>query len=116
MSELILLGDFNRNWLDKSSNTAKRKFDDINLTQIIKEPTRVTKKTNALLDLIFVSHPNRIATSGILSDCFSDHSIIYCIWKIKIPKSPPKLIKIRQQKNLDPSAFQNDLINTINWE
>ena len=63
-----------------------------------------------------MSHPNRITKSGVLSDCFSDHSIIYCIWKIKLPKSPPKLIKIRQHKQLDPESFQNDLINSINWE
>ena len=77
MNELLLLGDFNRNWLDKSSNTVKSKCNSINLTQLITEPTRVTKNTMSLLDWILVSHPNRIIKSGVMSDCLSDHSIIF---------------------------------------
>ncbi len=115
MNELVLLGDFNRNWLDKSSDAIKRKFTGINLTQLINEPTRVTNKTSSLLDWILVSHPDRIIKSGVMSDRFSNHSIIYCIWKIKLPKSPPKLIRIRQYRKMDPELFCNDLIN-INWD
>ncbi len=50
-----------------------------------------------------------------MSDCFSDHSIIFCVWKIKLTKLPPKLIKIRQYKKWNPDLFINDLIN-INWD
>ena len=115
MNELILLGDFNRNWLDKTCNTIKRKFSGINLTQLIDEPTRVTKKTSSLLDWVLASHPDRIVKSGIMSDCFSDHSIVYCVWKIKLAKSPPKLIKIRQHRKMNTDLFCSDLIN-INWD
>lgn len=50
-----------------------------------------------------------------MSDCFSDHSIIYCVWKIQIPKSPPTLIKIRQHKKMNVDLFINDIIS-INWD
>ncbi len=51
-----------------------------------------------------------------MSDCFSDHSIIACVWKIKLPKSPSRLIKkIRQYKKLNLNPFINDLIS-INWD
>lgn len=50
-----------------------------------------------------------------MSDCFSDHSIIFCVWKIKLVKLPPKSIKIRQYKKLNSDLFINDLIN-INWD
>lgn len=107
MNEFILLGDFNGNWLDKSSDTIKRKITGINLTQLIAEPTRVTKKNKLYsgLDTSFTSRYCRITKSGVMSDCFSDHSIIYCVWKIKVPKSPPKLIKFRQHRKMDPDLF-----------
>ena len=114
-NELILLGDFNKNWTDKSSNTAKNILGNLNLTQLITEPTRVTPTTQSLLDWILVSHPNRFIKSGILPDSFSDHCIIFCTWKIKLPKLPPKFINIRQYKKININQFINDLIS-VNWD
>ena len=98
---MIILGDFNKTWLDKSSGKDKK----FNLTQIIKEPTRITPKSQSLLDWILVTHPERSVEAGILSDCLSDHSVIYCVWKIKIPKAPPKLVKIRQLKKMNIDLY-----------
>lgn len=71
--KLIILGDFNSNWLNRSSDGDKNLFSSVNLTQLIKNPTRVDSKSSSLLDLILVSNPERIVKSGVLSDCFSDH-------------------------------------------
>ena len=114
-NEMIILGDFNKNWLDNSSVKDKNNFENLNLTQLITEPTRITPRPESLLDWILVTHPERFIESGVLSDCFSDHSVIYCVWKIKIPKTPPKLIKIRQHKKMNIDLFINDLIS-INWD
>ena len=114
-SELIILGDFNWNWSSPSSTNEKKLFESINLTQLITEPTRITDTTSTLLDLIFVSHPNRIMKSGVLSDCFSDHCIIYCVWKIKLPRLPPKFINIRQSKQVNIENFIHDVIS-IDWD
>lgn len=73
-SELIILGDFNINWLDRSSTDDKNLFKSINLTQVISEPTRENPRSKTLIDWILVTHPERIIKSGVLSDCFSDHS------------------------------------------
>ncbi len=64
-NELIILGDFNKNFLDKSSNKAKNIIGELNLTQLITEPTRVTPTCQSLLDWILVSHPNRCIKSFI---------------------------------------------------
>ena len=114
-NKFILLGDFNKNWTDRSASKAKTIIGNLNLTQLITEPTRTTATCQSLLDWILVSHPNIILNSGVMSDCFSDHSIVYCIWKIKLPKLPPKLIKIRQYKKMNTDQFINDLIS-INWD
>ena len=111
----IILGDFNINWLDKSSNKEKHILNSLNFTKLINEPSQITPRTLSLLDWILVTHPNRIIRSGVMSDCFSDHSIVYCIWKIKLPKLPPRLIKIRQHRKLNLDVFINDLI-AIKWD
>ncbi len=85
----------------KSSDKEKNIFHSLNLSQLITEPMRVTAQTQSLLDWILVSHPNRFLRAGVMSDCFSDHSIIVCVWKIKLPKSPYRLIRIRQYKKLN---------------
>ena len=113
-NELIILGDFNKNWPSHSCTNDRNLFRSVNLTQLIKEPTRVDNRSSSLLDWILVTNPGRIIKSGVLSDCFSDHNIIFCVWKIKIPKSPPKYISIRQSKNINVDSFIQDLIR-INW-
>ena len=55
-SELLILGDFNLNWLSRASDYLKDISCDINLSQLIKEPTRPNMKNlsrSTLIDLIF---------------------------------------------------------------
>jgi len=84
-SEILLLGDFNLNWSDAGTLTERNMFNGSNLTQIIKEPTRISPSCKSLLGWILVTHPNRIIKSGVLSDCFSDHSIIIAFGKFQFP-------------------------------
>lgn len=114
-NEMIILGDFNINWLDHSSLNNRHYFEGLNLTQLISEPTRVVDRSKSLLDWILVTHANRIIDSGVLSDCFSDHSMIYCVWKIKLPRLPPKLIRVRQMRHFNAENFIQDLLY-INWD
>ncbi len=53
---MIILGDFNKNWLDKSATKDKNNFENFNLTQLIKEPNRVTSTSQSLIDWILVTH------------------------------------------------------------
>lgn len=75
--EMIILGDFNSNWLDRSSQKDRNLFYSINLTKLITEPTRVCPSSSSLLDWILVSHPDRILQSGVLPDSFSEHSMVF---------------------------------------
>lgn len=92
-NELIILGDFNSYWLHCSSHKDRNLFDSVHLTQLINEPTRVDHRSSSLLNWILVSNPDRIVKSGVMSDCLSDHSILFCVWKIKVPRSPPNLLR-----------------------
>ena len=60
-NEIILMGDFNVSWEDKTSNKAlewvSNKFD---LRQLIKGPTRITTSSKTQIDLIFSNKPERV--------------------------------------------------------
>ena len=81
-NKVIILRDFNINWLDRSSLKDKKIFESLNLTQLISDSTWVDHRSKSLLDWILVTHSNRITDSGVLPDCFSDPSMVFCVWKI----------------------------------
>ena len=68
--DILLIGDFNIDMLvrgnskDAKNNSLKDFLDRFCLHNQINEPTRVTDKTMALLDVILASHPERYETCG----------------------------------------------------
>jgi hypothetical protein len=52
------------------------------LTQIIDDPTRVTKSTKSILDVCITSSPDKIIQSGVMHLGISDHSLIYATRKL----------------------------------
>ena len=114
--DVVILGDFNVD-INKSSNS--KKINTIarhsNLSQLIKDFTRITETTKTIIDLAFVSNPDRISSSGVHSLGLSDHSLIYIVRKNKKLKVPPKSIKYRSFKNLDKQDFINS-IKKQNWD
>lgn len=88
---LLLLGDFNDKCLhfDGDHHDSELKYRLVNfvntnnLFQLIKAPTRITKDTTSLLDLIITDSPGYIMESGVLPPmCKMDHCTIYCKLKI----------------------------------
>ena len=82
--ECIVLGDFNTNVQSSKSCSLLKAFKQFcsccNLSQLIKEPTRITDQSSTLIDLILVSNPDKICNSGVIQSGISDHNIIYCIF------------------------------------
>ena len=132
--EVILLGDFNVNFVDKKnklihmkgyrfSNEAKNYSTPLHLTknynqllksngltQLINEPTRKTDATESLLDHILVNTPDKISQSGVIEKGISDHEIIFCTRKHqKIKSGQHNSIKIRSMKNYSKELFLEKL-------
>jgi len=59
VKEILLMGDFNINCLDKKGKKIKRLLK-FNFTQIIKKATRITKTSKTLIDLVFTNKADRI--------------------------------------------------------
>ena len=79
----ILLGDFN---IDLVSTVCQRNswistFQNYNLTQIIKDPTRISLESKTLIDHIHVSDDVNVSNSGVLSWSISDHNPVYITLK-----------------------------------
>lgn len=56
--EVIIMGDFNVNWKDRSVRKSSNKEQiALNLTQVTKGPTRVTQSTKTQIDLISSNRP-----------------------------------------------------------
>ena len=117
--QLIITGDLNCNFLEQVRSTCTAKlleiFDLYLLKQHIQSPTRVTAKSQSLIDVIITSiDDNKIIDSGVLELGISDHHLVYICRKVSLPKESPKIIFSRQFKNFNVNQFKEDLRNNIN--
>ena len=114
-----LAGDFNIDLL-KSEMTDTKDYFDILTTNLfvphITLPTRVTNRSQTLIDNIFSNNPEfENCTSGNFTFSISDHLAQFLI----IPSSvnrPPKIhnMKVRDMRNYSHEELVADIIN-INW-
>ena len=80
------MGDLNCNFgstvMDHNSTILTSITDLYGLQQLISEPTRITKSSSTLIDLIFTNSPDKIVCSGVSHISISDHSLIYAFRKL----------------------------------
>ena len=79
------------------------------LSNRINEPTRVTKTSKSLIDVLLTSHAECYATSGSLHLGLSDHDLIFTVRKNKNSRPKPRLIEFRSMKNFNLPDFLADL-------
>ena len=68
-----------------------------------------------MIDVILVSHPERISTKGNLKLGLSDHDLVYLVRRQRLPRPNAKTIEFRSTKNLDKNALVSDL-KEIPWD
>ena len=113
--ELVLMGDINIDILD-GMHTAPSAWQDIidghQLTQIVRDPTRVTGDTHTLIDHIYVSHPGNVKACKVSTMALSDHYPVCFVRHLRANydrKHGHTTIKYRSYKNFDEKAFLADL-------
>ena len=98
-SDLVLLGDFNVDFspCKGKQNPAKQKLlnftRSLELSQLVKEPTRVTDTLRTTIGLIFVNNVHRFVDDGVIPMTISDNYLVYCILKVGMPKGTPRTIE-----------------------
>ena len=118
-THVILLGDYNINFLNKGSGEVNYFTSHIlqpfALEQIVTQPTRITDKTKTLIDLVLVNSPQNVNTTGVAAfPGFSDHSMVYLSYSLKRPKFVPKKIIRRDFRNFSSEDFNKE-VETAPW-
>ena len=83
--EIILVGDLNYNYiLDESlyKNPIFLLERLFSMSQLINSPTRVSKTSSTLIDIILTTCPKYHTKTGVMSYGLSDHFITYTILDI----------------------------------
>ena len=108
--EVIILGDLNCDCLNTSlqQTTRLQGFLMANeLEQLIKDPSRVTRSTTSLIDVLITPTPNLFKASGALSTTFSDQYPIYGI--MKCPAARPTKHRIIKTRSWNKSSIKDFL-------
>ena len=115
--DILVAGELVCDMLKPRSPEANALLDlcnSVNLTQLIKEPTRVTENASTLIDVIMTSSNNIVEDSGVVVSHISDHFLVYTYLKLKLPKSLSSSVNIRSYKNYNRDKFVEDL-KQVSW-
>ena len=115
---LILIGDFNCNTLAPNSQNSKLLFattNELRLTQLVADPTRITENSRTIIDLIFSSDQLNASGATVTPCSLSDHHIVSCQVNIKPPRPPQRFVHSRLLHKCDTEALKNDF-EMVPWQ
>ena len=120
-SYMILMGDFNVDLLAETTDNKKwtNMFRSHGLTQLIKEPTRVTDKTATLLDHVLVSDAEFVQESACISSItMSDHYPVGLTWRMKIRRkcTGHNVISYRKFSKSDYEIMSDNIYSSLDHE
>ena len=114
--ESIIVGDTNCNLLSQTFHHKAEHLKFITETyqyiQLIDQPTRITTRTRALIDIIFTNKPDITTNYGVLYVGISNHTLISATHKHNTLEADPKITDSRQFKNFDCDASIEDIKET----
>ena len=114
--EAVLLGDLNCDYLKERHNRSlKNILMGQGFSQKITEPTRVTKESKSLIDVVLTNASNHLAKSIVIDSCLSDHCMIGAVRKMHAFRLPPREIYCRNYRNYNKELFLKDL-KSVPWE
>ena len=103
--ECILTGDINCNYLVSSDHKEiKSTLAYFGLKQLITSPTRITRESKTLIDVICSNEPHNISTVKVIPAGLSNQRLIECARKLNNVKFKPRIITCRNFAKYDPKA------------
>ena len=95
------------------NNTERQQLKSLfrysDLKQLTTSPTRTSKDSKSLIDLIADSCPQDNRDSGVITSHLSDHELIYCVRKLNWQSAPSQIKTFRNYANYNPVHFCEDL-------
>lgn len=113
-----ILGDFNVDMAQTDSSKTQEILHfcyQRSLEQLIREPTRVTDRSQSTIDLIMTDNPHKCKNTLVSHNrCLSDHALVVVDLDIKKPKLQTRVIFQRAIKDIALDKFTKDLTE-IPW-
>ena len=75
----------------------------------------MTESSRSLLDIILVSDPVLVKSSGVVEITISDHYLVHVVINLWPPKQAPTYIVTRSFRNYKAGQFANDIAN-MPWD
>ena len=110
-TEILLLGDFNINYAIEPPQFWANALEEFNLSQVITTPTRVTDKSDTLIDHVYTNKPENICEINVPIVALSDHYPVCITRRFNNPIKKSKHIEIqyRDFNNFDENTFLSGL-------
>jgi len=118
--EILMVGEINANYLlrqrdDGASRELKNVLKSMTLSQLVRDPTRITKTSKSLIDVILSTHPQNIPFTVVVPVGLSDHFMVGCVRKMNSLKFQARAVTGRTYSKYHKDSFVNDLKN-VSWE
>jgi hypothetical protein len=81
-TETIIIGDINKDYLNKSNAKYFDNYFDLGFKQLVDENTRTNEENKSCIDLMFTNNLNNIGGFGKLNINFSDYKPDYISRKL----------------------------------
>ena len=112
--EIFILGDLNCNYLTTNPNSYTTHLKNVSnvyqLSQIYKEPNRLTANSSSLIDIVLTNTPERLVRAGVIELSISDHKLINAIRKISVSQNIKQKVSIFHNfRHFNPVEFHSDL-------
>ena len=114
---IYILGDGNCDMLKPDCRGAialTNVCHSFNVSQLVSRPTRVTKTTEALIDVIITSNPQQVIESDVLPSSVSDHDLPYVVLRIKKERRKLTYMIGRSFKGHAADRFYKDM-SEVAW-
>ena len=115
--DIILTGDLNCDLLcvNPRGKALRSLCSSLNATKLIDKPKRVTQFKCSLLDVVIISNPNLVHSSGVQELTISDHFLVFVAVNLKVPKPSQKFIVTHSFRKYESEQFADDIAH-IPWD
>lgn len=109
--EIIIMGDFNIDFINCSNNKWLHLIELFDLKQLVNHPTRITQYSSSIIDHVYSSNPENISECFVAHYAISDHFPVCFTRKVncKIKKVEHTSTSYRCFKTFDEELFLSNL-------
>lgn len=112
----LCLGDFNVDFSSRNLPSYKFLSDllaSFGFIQLINTPTRVSRESESVLDLIITNRADLVKVSGVVpcDPIVSDHLAVYCALDCAVPRNSDVCFEYRDFNNIDVESFKRCLLD-----